>query len=581
MKESRDPRTRRINGVAHYNSWEKVQLLKQLLCIRSPSPSLSAEILSKIDDILLQSRNQRVLTRGQSIPSVAILKRIESPNIHIKIWQGDITSLASDVTAITNAANGQMLGCFQPTHKCIDNVIHSMAGPRLRNECFEIMNVRGSELPIGEAILTKGYCLPSPFVIHTVGPQLAQGATPTNDEIQELRQCYVSILEQAEGLPNNQDGTKIIALCGISTGLFAFPTKTATRVAVDTVTAWLVHHEDTSITGIVFVTFAEGDFEIYKNVFQTISEPYHQISAPISPVFEIEGQTLESAREMLVSADNVIVSVGAGLSAAEGLDYTSKTLFKREFPAFLRLGLKTLYSAIGFNKWPSEEDKWAYYFHNVKMVRSWPSWPLYEKLITWLKTSGKNIHVRTSNADGLFLANGWPEAKLSTPQGRYSVLQCLSKCRPDSTFETISYYEVALPFIDSQAQKLTDPSKVPRCSNCGGEMMLCVRGGSWFNDTPFQSGEANWKQFRQWILQGSKRTVILELGVGMNTPGVLRWPNEDLVRRGGGRITLVRVGLGPSISIPEDLEEEGLAICVDSDIKLALLSLLPDVGGEA
>lgn len=579
IRESRNKQARHIElHLSHYESWEQLYLLKQLLCIRPPLPPLPQNLLNDIDDILTHSCNQRILTRGASVYPRATMNRNGRPEVHLKLWQGDITTLDSDVTAITNAANSQMLGCFQPPHKCIDNVIHSVAGPRLRQECFDIMDGGDRELPVVEAVTTKGYCLPSPHIIHTVGPQLDRGAQPTNEEIQQLRQCYVSVLEQAEGLPSNTDGSKRVALCGISTGLFAFPTQLAAKIAVDTVAAWIVHNESTSITDVIFVTFAEGDYDIYDGLFTHIGDPWRLQGqqSPATSTTQIEGTTLATAKQWLSSASTVIISAGAGFSAADGLDYTSKALFKKHFPTFIDMGLQTLYSAIGF-EFPSEEDKWAYYFTNIRMVRSWPNWELYESLIPWLQASGKDVHIRTSNADGLFLANGWDEARLSTPQGRYSVLQCLAKCRPDSTFDTTEYYDAALPFLDLETQRLTDPSKVPRCKNCRGEMMLCVRGGDWFNDMPFQAGERRWCKFRHELLAGGKDTVVLELGVGMNTPSVLRWPNEDLVRKGDGKVKLVRLGMGPSTMVPGVLEEEGLAVSVEGDIKLAMPHILEGI----
>ncbi len=115
------------------------------------------------------------------------------------------------------------------------------------------------------------------------------------------------------------------------------------------------------------------------------------------------------------------------------------------------------------------------------------------------------------------------------------MLQCLAECRLDSTFDTLPFYEAAQTCMDPTTQRFTDKSKVPRCKNCGVEMMLCVRGGNWFNDRPFQHGEARWRQFRQAVLEHEKQTVMLELVFGMNTPGILRWPNEDLVREGDGK----------------------------------------------
>lgn len=576
IRESRNKQAHHIEQhLSDYESWEQLHLLKQLLCIRPPQPPLPAKLLEDIESILTKSQEQRVLTQGESIPVKSALYRSGKPNVNIKLWQGDITTLARDVTAITNAANSQMLGCFQPTHKCIDNVIHSYAGPRLRQKCFDLMEARGRDLPVGEAIVSEGYCLPSPYVIHTVGPQLRKGNAPTDEEVQQLRQCYLSVLEQADSLPANEDGTKRVALCGISTGLFAFPTLLAAEIAVNTVTAWVAHNEEISITDIIFTTFAEGDYELYDSILSNVREPWRLPDPPTSPAgaLRVECSTLNTAQLMLESADTVLISAGAGFSAADGLDYTSRALFTKHFPSFASLGLETLYSAIGF-AFPSEEDKWSYYFTNIQMLRSWPHWPLYECLISWLERSGKDAHIRTSNADGLFLANGWEEERLSTPQGRYSVLQCLAKCRPDAVFDTLGFYEAAHPFLDTKTQRLTDPAKVPKCRYCGGKMMLCVRGGNWFNDRPFRDGEATWRKFRHDLLQGTRNAVILELGVGMNTPGVLRWPNEDLVRKGDGRVKLVRAGLGPSAAVPSDLEAEGVAVGVEGDLKIALPRIL-------
>ena len=76
------------------------------------------------------------------------------------------------------------------------------------------------------------------------------------------------------------------------------------------------------------------------------------------------------------------------------------------------------------------------------------------------------------------------------------------------------------------------------------------------------------------LLKERKETVILELGVGMNAPGVLRWPNEDFVRKGDGKVKLVRVRLGPSHKVLDYLEGRGVAVSVEGDIKLALPSIL-------
>lgn len=155
-----------------------LRLLQQLLCVRQPEPPLPADIIDGINSTLQRQMSQRVLTLAGSIQPRATLKRDNARDVRLSLWKGDITTLTG-LTAITNAANSQGLGCFQPPHRCIDNVIHSWAGPRLRHSCHEAMQSRGREIEPGEAIVTEGHCLAADYVVHTVGPQLHHGADPT------------------------------------------------------------------------------------------------------------------------------------------------------------------------------------------------------------------------------------------------------------------------------------------------------------------------------------------------------------------------------------------------------------------
>ncbi|KAL0944908.1 appr-1-p processing enzyme family protein [Colletotrichum truncatum] len=568
------------------------RLLHQLLCVRQPQPRLPEDILHEIESLLQQQKSHRVLTLATSIRPTHTVKRANSPGVatRVSLWQGDITTL-SDITAITNAANGQGLGCFQPSHRCIDNVIHSWAGPRLRDECRKIMVSRGREIEPGEAIVTAGFCLPAQHVVHTVGPQLEHGSPPTEKQTAQLAQCYRSVLDAVESLPPTSDGRKTVAFCGISTGLFAFPARDAAAVAVATVADWLGHHRGTSITDIIFNTFTDADHVIYRETLAANLPHLARIAEPVTPPDAnhlhlgspppsapiIQCDSLGLAKEWLRSADAVIVSAGAGLSASDGLDYTSPALFAKHFPGFLKYGLRTLYSVFGFNGWPNEQVRWGYFFTHLGVVSSWPKSPMYQTLISWLERFGPNAHVRTSNADGLFVANGLSPRKLSTPQGSYSVFQCLANCRPDATVLSAPLVDQAQSSLDPVSQIVTDPGKVPLCRFCGGKMNICVRAGRWFNERPFQEGESRWNQFQKDVVnRGNKETVILELGVGMSTPGVLRWPNEDIVVRSGGRVKLVRVGKGPETAVPWDLEDAGLATSIDGDISTVISELLTE-----
>ena len=162
-----------------------------------------------------------------------------------------------------NAANSQMLGCFVPCHKCIDNAIHSAAGVQLREECNAYIQERRRENkhyeePTGSAVITKGYNLPCKYVIHTVGPIV--GFRLTDELRQDLKNCYQSCLDIAV-----KNDIRSIAFCCISTGEFHFPNDEAAKIAMETVEEFLrAHSED--IDRVVFNVFKDIDLDIYADL---------------------------------------------------------------------------------------------------------------------------------------------------------------------------------------------------------------------------------------------------------------------------------------------------------------------------
>ncbi|OOG00251.1 hypothetical protein ASPCADRAFT_511316 [Aspergillus carbonarius ITEM 5010] len=560
-----------IESIESMEAWAQYRLMKQLLCVRHPRDPLDPALLDDIEQVLREECAHRVLIDAASLAALTRVETADTTPIRstsLHLWQGDITTL-DGVTAITNAANGEMLGCFQPAHRCIDNIIHARAGPRLREECFRLMKSGGRQLPVGQACATAGYCLPAPYIIHTVGPQLDAGQpAPTPQQRHQLQQCYEAILDAAETLPTADQQGKTIALCGIATGLFAFPVNEAAPLAVEAVLGWLQGHPHTTITNIIFNTFRDADTAIYQQVLAARYSPGPSCVAPP----QVHGDSLRQANAWLSAADTLVVSCGAGISAAIGLDYTSTALFTQHFPAFKKYRLRRLYDTFDrtLRDWPSENVRWGFSFTHLALVRRWPRSSLYTALVEWLASSfaPDQVHVRTSNADGLFRAHDLPETQCSTPQGQYAYLQCLSNCRPEAVFPSAPYLDAALPHLDPVTQALTATDKIPTCRFCGGAMSICVRAGDWFNQRPFEAGEERWHHFREAFLTDRRRkVVILELGVGLSTPGVLRWENEDLVEQGEGRVRLVRAGLGDAAQVPWELETEQLATSVEGDLQ--------------
>lgn len=559
--------------INHQDIWIQLQTLQQLLCIRPAHPPLPRQIRSEIDAILQYQQSHRLLTPSQTIPPVVSFPNVQT-SLHL--WKGDITTL-TDITAIVNAANSQLLGCFQPTHRCIDNVIHSVAGPRLREACHAIMQEQGHPEPAGSVKVTPGFNLPAQWILHTVGPQLHRNQhQPTAMQKTQLAKCYTACLDAVEALPALPDGRKVVAFCCISTGLFAFPPRIAVDVAVDTVMEWCQSHPQTSVTDVIFDVFAEGDWDLYEEKLKDLASIYPPISKSqllTLQHYHTHQPPVQKARQWIQEADTLIISAGAGLSAATGLDYTSPTLFTKHFPAFVPLGLRRLYDIFGFDGWECLMQKWGYYFNHLAMVRHWPNSPIYAALLQLTQRFGSRYFIRTSNADGFFAANGFDEDKVSTPQGQYRYLQCPAKCRRDAVFLSEPYLAAALPCIDPETQCLTDVSKVPACKYCGEELTLCVRGGDYFNPVRFRAQEKRYQTFLEDVACVSN-TVVLELGVGMNTPVVLRWHDEDIVCQSGGNIRLVRAGIGAAGCVPWDTEERNEAVGIEGGLERVLDVLL-------
>ena len=168
----------------------------------------------------------------------------------IEVIEADITTLAVD--AIVNAANERMLGGGG-----VDGAIHRAAGRDLYEECRSVREVRpGVRCPTGEARITKGYRLPAPYVIHTVGPVWGGGG---RREAELLRGCYEHSLRLAA-----ERGLRSVAFPSISTGAYRYPLREAARIAIAAVRDHLAG--STSIELVRLVCFSEGDLAVYREL---------------------------------------------------------------------------------------------------------------------------------------------------------------------------------------------------------------------------------------------------------------------------------------------------------------------------
>lgn len=237
------------------------RLLRALLNIR-PAQPLDSAFINDIDRLLQHETNQRGIEDAGNLTDIsgAMAGRRPENSDRIILWKGDIARLKID--AIVNAANDQLLGCFQPLHNCIDNVIHSAAGPLLRQDCRAIMDLQNHREQTGDVKITRAYNLPSKFVLHTVGPIIGvEGVSELQRH--QLASCYRSCLALAGQLPQ----IRTIAFPCISTGVFNFPREMAAGIAIQAVTEWLTknrHHFDR----IIFNVFLQEDFDVYLRALQ-------------------------------------------------------------------------------------------------------------------------------------------------------------------------------------------------------------------------------------------------------------------------------------------------------------------------
>ena len=170
--------------------------------------------------------------------------------VSLSVQHADITAL--DVDAIVNAANERMLGGGG-----VDGAIHRAAGPRLREACRDVPEIRpGVRCPTGEARITPGFDLPARFVIHTVGP-VWHGGQAGEDQL--LANCYRRSLELAEA-----NGVRSVAFPAISCGIYGFPVQRASSIAVREVRNYL--ERSRSLSSVILVAFDVRMLHVLREV---------------------------------------------------------------------------------------------------------------------------------------------------------------------------------------------------------------------------------------------------------------------------------------------------------------------------
>jgi NAD-dependent SIR2 family protein deacetylase len=282
------------------------------------------------------------------------------------------------------------------------------------------------------------------------------------------------------------------------------------------------------------------------------------------PTCDVEAAA-HTIRTWLNEADRVLITAGAGLSAAAGYDYGDEDRFRELFPALHRHGLRSRYM-VGVPLPPAL--LWGYWAVHIDDIRlSTTPNPLYRRLRALV---GDTDHwVMTSNVDGLFARSGFNPDRIFSPQGDYGRYQCATPCTP-TTWDSKPLVAQLLAACDPATGAVTDPAALPRCPNCGGEIEINVRVGPEFVDTPYLPAG---RRLQDWLgtAPADTRLLVLEFGAGFNTPGVIRWPGEHLVRH-FPQARLVRVN-PTHPHTPADLADRALPVPADAHHLLDTLTV--------
>lgn len=233
---------------------------------------------------------------------------------------------------------------------------------------------------------------------------------------------------------------------------------------------------------------------------------------------------LQAVKSALQNAKFILIGAGAGFSAAAGLTYSGSRFTDNFQPFIKKYGMTDMYSA-AFYPFTKPEQKWAYRAKHVWHNRWQPdALPLYRELFDLVKD--KNYFVLTTNVDAQFEKAGFDPNRLFAMQGDYGKLQCKNACH-DTLYSNESLVKQWL--VETDEETLEIPTAlVPHCPKCGAEMTMHLRVDSHFvENADWHAAQARYANFAEKALHG--KSVYLELGVGFNTPAIIRYPFEQMV----------------------------------------------------
>ena len=266
--------------------------------------------------------------------------------------------------------------------------------------------------------------------------------------------------------------------------------------------------------------------------------------------------------EILRGAKNILIGAGAGMSTAAGFTYDGER-FQKYFADFGKAyGFADLYSG-GFYPYETPEEFWGFWCRNIFYNRyDLPPSDVHRKLLELVRD--KNYFVLTTNVDHLFQLNGFDKARLFYTQGDYGLFQCSTPCH-NKTYDN----EKTVRAMIAAQENLRVPERYfPRCPKCGEMMTLNLRSDDKFvEDSGLHAAAYRYKKFLSKYAAGD--IVYLELGVGGNTPGIIKYPFWRFTAA-NPKARYVCINMGQAF-VPDEIAAQSLVI--DADIAEALSPL--------
>ena len=280
---------------------------------------------------------------------------------------------------------------------------------------------------------------------------------------------------------------------------------------------------------------------------------------------------IRKLKEALSNADAVVIGAGAGLSTSAGFIYTGER-FEKYFSDFsAKYGFKDMYSG-GFYPYPTQEEFWAYWSRYIWVNRYMDApKPIYEALYELVRD--KDYFVLTTNVDHCFQKAGFDKKRLFYTQGDYGLFQCSEPCH-SKTYENkdmiramvlaqgwkIGENNELLRPEDDILKMTVPPELLPVCPVCGKPLTMNLR-----SDERFVEDEG-WHQaaerYENFLRTRNGKVLFLELGVGYNTPVIIKYPFWQMTAR-NMQATYVCVNYGEAMC-PVEIQDR--SICIDFDI---------------